>query len=551
MTTKTASIVRLFALAMMTLAALAGCEVTPLYIGFLQVDGTSSSSSSTSATGGAGGTGGVGGGPLCMPGAMQPCYDGPAGTENKGICTAGTQTCAADGSSWGPCVGEVLPQPENCATPIDEDCDGKAPPCKGALLWAKRFGGSGAEHGQAIASDGANNVLVTGYFYGAVDFGGGLLGSAGQSDAFVVKLSADGSHVWSRQFGGSGSEVGTGVAVDGAGNVIVTGRLGGTVDFGGGPLTSGQNGLYIVKLDANGSHVWSKGFGDIVIGNSVAVDGAGNVVVAGHFHGTVDFGGGLLTSGGDQDIFVAKFDATGAHVWSRRAGDSAGQYATSVAVDDVGNVIVTGRFSGTIDFGGAPFAGGDDIFVVKLDSAGNHVWSKGFGDANTQNGNGVAVDPNGNVIIAGEFSGTADFGGGPLVSAGGTDIFVSKLDASGGHLWSERFGDANDQTAAGVATDPGGNVLVTGGIAGEADFGGGPLASAGAADLFVVKLDASGGYLWGKRVGDATDQLGQSIAADVMGNVLVTGTMYGSADFGAGPLASAGSADIFVAKLGP
>jgi hypothetical protein len=187
---------------------------------------------------------------------------------------------------------------------------------------------------------------------------------------------------------------------------------------------------------ASQNHLWSQRFGDgsVQSGRNVAVDGAGNVIVTGVFEGTVDFGGGPLVSVGFfGDIFVAKYDASGAHQWSQRFGGSRNDVGRSVVVDTLGNVIVTGSFLGTVDFGGGPLVstGGSDIFVAKYDASSVHQWSQRFGGgpgAISDLGFAVAVDASGNVIVTGRFADTVNFGGGDLVSMGGFDIFVVKFD---------------------------------------------------------------------------------------------------------------------------
>ena len=157
------------------------------------------------------------------------------------------------------------------------------------------------------------------------------------------------------------------------------------------------------------------------------------------------------------DIFVAKFNPTnGSHLWSKRFGDSNNDIAWGVAVDGGGNAVVTGYFRGSVNFGGGNLtsAGSNDVFVAKLDFSDNHVWSKRFGDADDDFAEGIGVDAAGNVLIAGSFSGKIDFGGGSLVSAGQRDIFLAKLDAAGNHRWSKRFGDANSDIAHDVALEP-------------------------------------------------------------------------------------------------
>jgi hypothetical protein len=424
--------------------------------------------------------------------------------------------------------------------------------------WSKSFGNEYLDGAGDTAVDSAGNVVVTGNFGGTADFGGGPLNTAnGSYDTFVAKLDSSGNHVWSKRFGDKNPQYPVAVAIDGAGNVVVTGPFQGTVDFGGGPLTSAHsNDIFVAKLDSSGDHLWSKRFGGAGYqqGCAVAIDSAGNVVVAGEFESTVDFGGGPLTSAGSYDIYVAKLDANGDHVWSKRFGDAEGQNAISMAIDSAGNVAITGQMNGTVDFGDGPLAGagGTSIYVAKLDPNGDHVWSKRFENANGQSALATAVDSAGNVAITGYMNGTVDFGGGPLTGAGGTDIFVAKLDPNGNHVWSKRFGDANDQEALSIAIDTAGNVVITGKFFSVVDFGGGPLTSAGDSDIFVAKLDPNGDHLWSTRFGDWKFQAAYSTAIDSAGNVVITGNFEGTVDFGNGPHVSAGELyDVFLAKLMP
>jgi hypothetical protein len=420
--------------------------------------------------------------------------------------------------------------------------------------WSQRFGDASLQYAYSVDADGSGNVVATGVFADTVDFGGGLLMSAGNYDIFVVKFDAAGNHVWSKRFGEASMEYAYSVAADDSGSVIVAGWFYDTVDFGGGLLTSaGNSDICVAKFDAAGNHVWSKRFGDAgtEVAYDVAADGSGNIVVVGRFEGTIDFGGGLLTSAGDSDIYVAKFDAAGNHVWSKRFGEASTQYAHAVEVDGSENVIVTGWFHGSVDFGGGLLtsAGNADIYVAKFDAAGDHVWSERFGDAHTQYCYSNSVDGSGNVVVTGEFCGTVDFGGGLLTSAGDSDIYVAKFDAAGNHAWSERFGDAGTQSAYSAAVDGSGSVILTGWFYGTVDFGGGLLTSTGTADIFIAEFDAAGTHVWSQRFGDASDQVARSAAVDGSGNVVVTGGFYGTLDFGGGALTSAGDYDICIAKF--
>lgn len=505
--------------------------------------------------GGGGGSqdAGTGGGSGCVPNAMTSCYSGPANTMNVGACKPGVSTCQSDGTP-GACMGEVLPQAENCLAPADEDCDGAAQACTGDGLWEKRAGDSATQFASAVAS-GPGGVVITGSLSGSADFGGGTLTSAGGTDIFVASFDAQGAFRWARRFGDAAAQTGVDVALDAAGNVYVTGDFAGAVDFGGGVLTSaGGTDAFVVKLDSAGALVWAKRFGDgsSQNGRGIAVDGNGRVVVAGGFGGTVDFGGGALTSAGAFDAFVAMFDSGGTPLWSKRFGDSAFQSGKSVAVDLTGNVVLAGEAAGVTDFGGGPLtsAGGNDVFLVRLDAAGSHLWSHVFGDALVQSAGGVAVDSQGNVLLTGNAAGAIDFGGGPLTSAGGSDVFVAKFSQAGQHLWSRLFGSSGPDDGRDVAVDGFDAVLLTGDFTGSVSFGGALLQTAGGPDVFVAKLDPAGGHAWSRRYGDAVAQGGEGIAADATG-VLVTGSFAGTIDFGPGPMTSAGAGDAFVAKLAP
>jgi hypothetical protein len=290
-------------------------------------------------------------------------------------------------------------------------------------------------------------------------------------------------------------------------SLFMTGYANGA-DFGCGPISYPQeSSLFLVRVDNLDKCAWSTNFGESAHASaSIALDATGNVVIAGGFQnlrqtqgpGKLDFRNGYTVATAAQGltaIFVAKINAaTGKGMWARGFGDTnGGGTATSVAVDAAGNIIVTGTFTGTIDFGGGPLSakGSSGVFVVKRDSSGEHVWSKAFGGADVTSATapvGLAMDASGNIVIAGQFDGSLDFGGGPLTTTGDTDVFAVKLDPMGSHLWSRSYGDAQKQTSAGVAVGPSGDLFLAGTFAGRIDFGGGPLESAGGTDIFVARL---------------------------------------------------------------
>jgi hypothetical protein len=457
------------------------------------------------------------------------------------------------------------------------------------FIWAKSMGGASYDYGKGIAVDSSGNVYTTGYFRDTADFDPGVstfnLTSAGGDDIFVAKLAGNGNFVWAKCIGGTNGDYGTGITVDSSGNVYTTGYFYGTVDFDPGAsisnLTSaGGYDIFVSKLDSSGNFVWAKNMGgiDYDYGNGIAVDSNGNVYTTGSFVLTADFDPGAsisnLTSAGGYDIFVSKLNNSGNFVWAKNMGGTNNDYGTgykdegySIAVDSSFNVYTTGIFYDTADFDpdnvGATTltsAGSHDIFVSKLDSSGNFVWAKSMGGVYDDRGYSIAVDSSRNAVYTtGEFVLTADFdpdaGTANLTSAGVGDIFVSKLDSSGNFVWAKNMGGIVYDYGYGIALDSSGNVYTTGLFGETADFdpdsvNTSNLTSVGGSDVFVSKLDNSGNFVWAKRMGGTDYDHGSGIAVDSNGSVYTTGDFLVAADFGAGPLTSAGVTDIFVSKLG-
>jgi hypothetical protein len=489
----------------------------------------------------------------CTPGTTQDCYTGPDGTKDVGVCKAGTQKCS-DAGAWGKCTGQVLPSPENCIAPTDEDCDGKAPACTGGDLWHKRFGDAGAQAGGGVAASNGGAV-VCGTFAGTVDFGGGNVVSGGGNDAFVASYDAAGAHQWSKGFGDAAAQSAIAVAVDPLGNVFVVGDYAGKIDPGGGALTSsGLTDVFLAKYDPAGTFLWAKSFGDAKAQNSfgVAAGADGRVAITGMFAGNMTIGGNQLVSAGATDAFVAVLDKDGGFLWAKSFGDTVAQAGKAVAFGPMGEVVIAGDFAGTLNFGAGKItsAGATDVFLASFDKNGTLLWGKGFGDVAAQVANALAIDSVGNVVLAASFAGKIDFGSGLLTSAGGNDAAVARFSTGGMSLWARRYGGAMADNARGVAVDPFGAIFLAGDFTGSVDFGGGALASAGVTDVFAVKLDPLGNHLWSHKAGDAAAQVASGAAADPTG-LFVTGTFAGSVDFGGGALTSAGGNDVFLVKLSP
>jgi len=306
----------------------------------------------------------------------------------------------------------------------------------GTFQWVNTYGGTSADVGEGITVDSSGNPYITGWFRETVDFGGGNVTSAGNLDIFVLKLNSSGTFQWVNTYGGTTSDIGYDITVDSSGNSYITGSFEGTVDFGGGNVTSaGTNDIFVLKLNSSGTFQWVNTYGgtSFDLGYDITVDSSGNSYIIGYFQGTVDFGGGNVTSAGSYDIFVLKLNSSGTFQWVNTYGGTSGDIGIGITVDSSGNSYITGYFSGTVDFGGGNVtsAGSLDIFVLKLNSSGTFQWVNTFGGTSIDIGYDITVDSSGNSYITGYFYGTVDFGAGNVTSAGTNDIFVLKLNSSG------------------------------------------------------------------------------------------------------------------------
>lgn len=448
-------------------------------------------------------------------------------------------------------AGDALDAASSDAAPDQAAPDGGGPP---TYSWFKRAGGVFDDLGYSVACGPGGNIFLSGFFQGTANFGGGDLTSAGGYDIFVASYTAAGKYRWAKHFGAEGHDRSYDMAVDASGNVTIIGNFVGAASLGGDTLKSaGGDDVFVASYTAAGLHRWSWCFGSTAAdhGRGVSVDKSGNIFITGTIAGTVDLGGGGLTSAGSRDIFLASYTSKGAHRWSKRYGDTGTDVGRYLDTDSAGNLMATGSFSGTVDFGGGNLksAGDLDVYVASYSTSGAHRWSRQCGGPLEDYGRAVAVAPNDNVIVAGRFEGTGSFGAVKLTSAGDHDIFVTSYSAAGAHNWSRRFGGPAYDYAQGVAVDASGGVLLTGEFAGAVNFGGGSLTSAGGSDLFVASYSAASAFRWARHFGDTSEDTGRAIAVGPSSDLLVTGQFSGAVDFGGGLVKSAGATDIFLLRL--
>ncbi|WP_437278476.1 hypothetical protein WME90_45900 [Sorangium sp. So ce375] len=483
-------------LAMMALGT--ACRISLDPIGGASGEGTTGGAGAAGATGGAGTTGATGsagttGGDVVVPRDAAPLWiTGVPGADlNEG--SPPNPVVAADG------LGNTVVFTVEPGTPLDSfDVDGNR-------RWSKTFDGA-FKYPRDVAVNRSGLIAITGNIDEALDLGGGSLDVPwGYWHAVVGVFNDAGEHIWSDVFSGGGGTVTTGdhIDLDDDGNVIFIGSHDSTVDFGAlvlpaPPQESGDH-HFIAKLNPTGYPLWAKSYPWNAAIMDMTTDASGNIIIAGNFHGTVNFGGGARTgscTSSDRDracddIFVIKIDADGAYVWDRTI-PSGRSTVHGVAVDGSGNIALTGTFWDHLDLGDVllesrggpepdrdyergPFpAPGGDIFVLKLDPGGNFLWAKSFGDDKAQSTTSIAMTDGGDIALTGYVSGRVDLGTGATDSSR-PRAFVTKLDAAGNALWAAYSDSSADTWGTSVTVDRSDNVIAAGLFGDTIDFGAGLL----------------------------------------------------------------------------
>ena len=393
----------------------------------------------------------------------------------------------------------------------------------GQFIWAKQIGGNNGDNDSySITVDDSCKVYVTGSFAGTADFDPSV-GTFNMTsyndfhdgfiyyDVFVLKLDSSGNFVWAKQFGGASHDMGHSITVDAIGNIYTVGEFQDSVDFDPGlgtfNLTAKSIDVFVSKLDPSGNFIWVKKMGGSQVdwANAITLDKNNDIILTGGFQDTVDFDPGVgiynLNGSANYDMFVSKLDSSGNFIWAKRISNSVGK---AIAVDTAGNVHTTGYFFGVGDF-----------------------------------------DP-----------GISTY----TLSSASTDIFISKLDVAGNFIWAKQISGVWDEIAFSIALDLSGNVYTTGFFQKITDFDPGvgtytlsTFGVGGTQDIFISKLDALGNFVWVKQMGGTKIDIGNCIAIDALENIYTTGQFNDIVDFdpnaGVFNLTSNGNADVFVHRM--
>lgn len=417
----------------------------------------------------------------------------------------------------------------------------------GEVEWAITVAGSGDEIPRALLRTPSGEIIVAVEITGSIDVDN--LSSAGATDIATVRFGTTGMPVAATGLGGLSPQSVKALAPDSGGATLVTGDFSGSIS-GGAKQANSNGGLdgYVAQLDGQDLVTWIRGFGgpghDTCAG--VLVNTAGQLTVAGTFTGSLESG---PASAGGEDVFVTRLAFDGTPLWTKAFGDAAAQRARALGAAPDDHVVLLAEIAGTPILDGSPLttAGGTDLLVAELDDTGTLVWAKVFGTAGDDLAGELAVDPAGNIIFTGTFAGAYDFGGGAVPGQG----FVAKLDPTGSHLASRGFISKETLSLEDVALDETGNILIAGAFSGELDVGPTTLASAGAEDVFVVKLAPDGGLSWARSFGGQEAEHATAVTTGESGAVMVTGFFAGSAMLGGEALGPSQGEDLFLMRLTP
>jgi len=472
--------------------------------------------------------------------------------------------------------------------------------CKSqSFEWAKSFGGPAAEDISSVALDNGGNAYVTGRFSGTIDFDPGPavvnVTSAGGNDIFISKFDPSGNLLWVKRIGGTGDDgneaaglsreqQGTSLCIDALGNLYKTGYISGTVDMDPGPgvtnfTSSGVRDCFVMKMDSSGNFIWATQFGNVSEdrGDIIGLDGSNNLIVKGFFSYTVDFdpGPAVFNLTGPCN-FMLKLDTSGNFLWARKMGSSTswGPNAIALAVNSSGSFYTTGGFVGTLDFDPVgtyyvtAVGSAENVFVSKYNSSGNFVWTETWGSASVNcQPRAIIANTNKDIFVTGSFGESIDFDPGPgstvLTATGNKDAFIMKLDSTGGFKWVKQIkGNCFPDCGAfpeSISMDATGNLYIVGLLFGtiDADPGIGvynlstPLY---AGDIFLLKLDPNGNFIWARSFGGADNDNSCSVQVSNGGDIYFTGIYRDTADFNPAAtvfnlISNAGDDDFYLCKL--
>ncbi len=388
----------------------------------------------------------------------------------------------------------------------------------------------GTPRALAAAPDG--DVLIAGSFESSQSIGGQTLASAGSEDAYLVRLSPDGTLRWALRMGGPGRDRALAVAVDADGFAWVAGSFEESIEAGSAELVSaGAQDAFWVRVSPEGAilraHRTGGGASDAATG--IAVGDDGRAAVSGYFGGVADVGSVRLTSAGGRDAFVAQLGLDGSPIWAQAIGGKGDDAAW--AVDAQSAVAVAGHFEGALAVGAQTLrADHSDAFTVLFDADGAVEWAWAATGPAEGRASAIALTPGGGAVVGGDYAGSLDVGEASTLDTGppgrtflgaaydaDADAFVAHVNFEGATVWAQSFAGPDEDRVSSLSLTPGG--VVVGGMTARGGSMGALILKGGVRpDGFVLQLDSHGTPLWAYSLGEGG---GAAVALDSLGAIVV------------------------------
>jgi hypothetical protein len=407
--------------------------------------------------------------------------------------------------------------------------------------WANKIGGVKGDQSKRITADNFGNVYLVGIFQtDTLVLDSDTLFNKGSYDVLIEKTDSLGNIKWAKGAGGTGSDFGCAITNDSQGNIYVTGYFfSSSILFGTTILTNYGGGaqVFITKYDSTGNIIWAKTQSGNAWSTSwgIKTDHSDNIIVTGDFdYHPITYGSVTLNTNG---MFVLKFDKNGTAIW----GKDGGQEGTSVEIDSLNNIFISGYFNGnaTIDsfnLTNNSLSGYSDVYIVKYDSSGNVLWAKSAGSTGLDMAYSVVIDNSGNAYMTGSYgqyyNSSITFGSTTLSNQGNSDVFIVKYDASGNVVWAKSGSGTYEDMGNGLAIDNTGNIYLTGYFDSPTIiFGSQTLTNSsgsGTREMFLVQYNSLGNLIGTISIGGADNDEGIDIAIDNQNNLYFTGTFRSS-----------------------
>lgn len=423
--------------------------------------------------------------------------------------------------------------------------------------WAVSASGPSTDRVNAMCTDSNGNVYITGTYTYSCQFGDiALTSNISAPTIFVAKTDSEGNWLWAFTPSSVTSiSQSYAIAIDSEENIYIAGYFSGIMVLGEFTLyDTASSDIFVLKLDSLGEVMWAVRGGsyEFEAAYAIAVDETGNILISGDFNDATQIGDTYLQSPNTLNIFVAKLNAAGNWLWARQATSSIGIQCATISSSPAGDAYISGRFSGSGSFGSFITSNynGYRTFVAKLDTNGNWQYISDIISQNSINaGTSLKADQYGNCYVCGTFNMGIIIGPNALNSAGSSDIYVAKLDPYGQWLWGTRAGGTNVDGAYGLAIQDQNEVVLAGNFSGIASFGSIDLSTNGTTGVFTARVSAEGTWLWAKQAVATSNVNCNTIALSPSSEILIAGSYSGSMLFGNIELPLASMWDIFIAKL--